>query len=88
LWSARDLLGYAIRAGEHAAGHVEDLVFDPDTWSVRSIVVELRNGRVRHVLLDPSAVDRIHWLGATVHTHLTKAEITASPDLILGPIAA
>jgi len=79
LWSARDLIGYGVRTGESTTGHVEDLAFDPEGgWAVRSIVVEL--GRARRVPIEPAAVERIHWLGATVHVRLTRGQLLAPPE--------
>lgn len=86
LWSARDLLGYSLRSGEIIAGHVEDIVVNPAEWKLRSLVTSLRGARPRKVLVEPAKVDRIHWLGATVHVHASLDELNAAPDLILGPV--
>jgi hypothetical protein len=69
------------------SGHVEDVVLDPIGWRIRSLVISTRGeDRNRRVLIDPSAIERIHWLGATVHVRLTADQIAAAPDLILGPV--
>jgi hypothetical protein len=86
LWSARDLIGYSVRSGDVIAGHIEDIVLDPAAWRIRSLVVSPRTGRARKVLLDPATIQKIEWLGATVHTSLTPEELAAAPDLILGPV--
>lgn len=86
LWSARDLIGYSLRSGEIIAGHVEDMVLDPAAWKIRSLVTSLRGERTRKILIEPAQVERIHWMGATVHVQATIAELDAAPDLILGPV--
>jgi hypothetical protein len=43
LRSTRDVIGYHIRARDETFGHLEDLLFDTETWDIRYLLVDTRN---------------------------------------------
>lgn len=43
LRSAREVIGYHIQARDETFGHLEDLLFDTETWAVRYLLVDTRN---------------------------------------------
>jgi hypothetical protein len=43
LRSAREVIGYHIRARNETFGHLEDLLFDTETWDIRYLLIDTRN---------------------------------------------
>jgi hypothetical protein len=71
--------GAKIRAIDGDAGHVEEIVFDDVTWTVRYLVINtgpwLMN---RPVMIPPAAIDR-QWTAGELPTHLTREQLRTSP---------
>jgi hypothetical protein len=81
LRSAREILGYRIRATDGPIGHVEDFVLATGARIVRHIVVDTVNWWPgKHVLLAPDQTTDIDWPGHTVHVDLAREEIKRSPS--------
>jgi hypothetical protein len=81
--------GYHIEATDGEIGHVEDMLLDPETWTIRYLVIDTRNWLPgRKVLIPPPWIERFDWDGASVHVDLTRDEIERSPEIDPeGPIA-
>ena len=80
LRSAREVSGYHIQATDGTIGHVEDLLFDEDTWQVRYIEVDTRNWWPgKHVLIAPQWIDAMDWANRTALVHVTCAMVKDSP---------
>jgi PRC-barrel domain protein len=43
LRSAREVIGYHISARDETFGHLEDLLFDTETWNIRYLLIDTRN---------------------------------------------
>ena len=43
LRSAREVIGYHISARDETFGHLEDLLFDAETWDIRYLLIDTRN---------------------------------------------
>jgi hypothetical protein len=71
--------GAKVRAVDGDAGHVDELVFDDDTWTVRYLVVDtgpwLMN---RPVLISPMAING-EWSLGEFPTKLTRQQLRTSP---------
>lgn len=82
LRSAADVKGYDIQAADGSIGHVQDYVFDDETWTVRYIVVDTVNWWPggRKVLVATAWIDGIDWAARRVTTSLTRDGIKASPE--------
>jgi len=81
LRSAREVVGYHIQAVDDEAGHVEDMVVDIGSWSVRYVVVDTRNWLPgRKVLVAPNWIDSVSWKDRKVRVDLTREEIKGSPE--------
>ena len=82
LRSVEDLEGYAIAASDGVVGHVEDLYFDDETWTVRYFVVEagswLSN---RKVLISPLAAGTPSSSQRVLPVSLTREKVKNSPDI-------
>jgi sporulation protein YlmC with PRC-barrel domain len=81
LHSSRDLMGYHLHARDGEIGHVDDLLIDPGTWEITSLLVDTSNwigGRA--VVITPSSIGRIDWAGRNVRVNLSRETIAGSPE--------
>jgi len=81
LRSMREVTGYHIHAQDGEIGHVEDVLVNDDTWSIRYLMIDTSNwigGRT--VLLAPEWASRIDWTSKQLHVDVTRAEVEASPE--------
>ena len=80
LRSSREITGYDIQAMNGAIGHVEDLVVDDETWTVRYIEVDTRNWLPgKNVLLQMMRIDHISWVDRSVAVMLSRQAIESAP---------
>ena len=80
LRSSREITGYDIQAMNGAIGHVEDLVVDDETWTVRYIEVDTRNWLPgKNVLLQMMRIDHISWVDRSVVVMLSRQAIESAP---------
>lgn len=83
LRSADNVEGHHIQGTDEEIGHVEDFVFDDETWALRYFVVDTRNWWPggRKVLVAVHWIDRIDWAESLVYVNLTRERIRNSPEL-------
>lgn len=83
LRSADNVEGHHIQGTDEEIGHVEDFVYDDETWALRYFVVDTRNWWPggRKVLVATHWIDRIDWAGSLVYINLTQDQIRNSPEL-------
>ena len=80
LRSSGEITGYNIQAINGPVGHVEDLVVDDDTWTVRYLEVDTRNWLPgKKVLLQTMRIDHIGWAESSVAVMLSKQAIESAP---------
>ena len=88
LRSVREVLGDRVRAAaaddaedeEVEVGHVDDLLAETGTWTIRYLVVDTRNWLPgRHVLVAPPWIRRVDWAGKRLVVQMTADEIRHSP---------
>ena len=80
LRSTGAVIGYDVFAADGAIGHVEDFLFDDCTWTIKSIVVDLKNWGVgQPVLLSPHIVTGIGWSDQQVRINATRDQVRCSP---------
>ena len=81
LHSAQDVKGYHIDATDGAIGHVEDLIVDDATWTIRYLVIDTRNWLPgRKVLIPPLWAESMSWTERTVSIDMTRDQIRQSPE--------
>lgn len=82
LRSSDDVEGYAISGSDGDIGHVEDILFDDETWGIRYLVVDTRNwwpgGRKTVISID--WIENISWMESAVQVNLTRDQIKGSPE--------
>ncbi len=81
LRSSAKVIGYDIQATDESIGHVQDFVFDDESWAIRYLVVDTRNWWPggKKVLIATHWIDGIDWATHTVKIALTREQIKASP---------
>jgi hypothetical protein len=81
LRSSREVIGYHIEARDGKIGHVEDLIVDDDTWTIRYLVVDTRNLLPgEKVLVAPTWIKGISWSDSKVSVDLTTGQVKDSPE--------
>jgi hypothetical protein len=80
LRSTEELRNYRVQARDDEVGHVEDFIFDDETWAIRYLVIDTRNwlpgGKV---LLAPGWFDSISWVQQEITTTLRSDAVKSSP---------
>jgi uncharacterized protein YrrD len=80
LRSTKVLNGLHIHCTDGMFGHVDDFVFDDETWTIRYLVVETRNWWPgKHVLVEPSSIRSIRWEDGEIYLSLTREEVHNRP---------
>jgi uncharacterized protein YrrD len=82
LRSAAHVTGHDIRASDGSIGHVQDFIFDDESWSMRYLVIDTVNWWPggRKVLVSIRWIDHIDWAERAVHTSLNREAIKRSPE--------
>lgn len=93
LRSAREVTGYDIQAVDGAVGHVEEILVEPDTWSIPHLAVDTKNWWPgRKVIVSVEHVEDISWERRRVDINLTRERVKGSDeyraDEPLAPMAA
>ena len=85
LLSSAELMGCDLEAPDGAIGHVEDLVFDDESWEIADMVVDTRNWLPggKRVLVPPTAVASIDAPAKKVRVRLTREEVRNSPEAVV-----
>ena len=80
LRSAREVIGYGIRALDGELGHVEDVLVDDEDWAIRYLVVDTRDWLPgRKVLVTPQWITAVSWEARAVAVDLTRDTIERGP---------
>lgn len=80
LRSTHEVAGYRVKATDGEIGHVEDFLFDDETWEIRYAIVDTKNWWPgKKVLLRPQWIDSVSWADREIHTSLGRAMIEKSP---------
>jgi hypothetical protein len=84
LRSADALSGYRIEAQDGEIGHVDDFLYDEETWRLRYLVIDTRTWLPgRRVLVSIEWTSNVSWEDRSVRVDLTKDAIRQSPELDL-----
>jgi sporulation protein YlmC with PRC-barrel domain len=78
--SVAEVTGCHIHASDGEIGHVENFIMDSDTWTIRYLIVATRNWWPgQHLLISPTGVEEINWMGRQVKLNVTRDQVKASP---------
>jgi hypothetical protein len=82
------ICGLHLHAVDGEIGHVDDFLFDEQTWAIRYLVVDTSNWMVgKAVLVSPSVVTSVDWPRGRIHVSLSRDAIKGSPSLETADIA-
>jgi hypothetical protein len=80
LRSAHEVRGYHVKVTDGEIGHVEDFLFDDETWEIRYVIVDTRNWWPgKKVLLRPQWIKNVNWATREFHTAMGREMIAKSP---------
>jgi len=80
LRSCQSIIGYHIHASDGDIGHLQEMLVDEKTWSIRYMVVDTSDYWVGHeVLVSPDWVKRIDWDESKVTLDLLQQSVKDSP---------
>ena len=81
LRDVKHVTGYHIQAADGSIGHVDDFLVDPESWTIRYLIVDSSNWiGGRHVLIAPSWVSAIRSKTSQVEVRMTRDAIARSPE--------
>jgi uncharacterized protein YrrD len=81
LHRTREVTGYYIQAEDGDIGHVEDFIFDDESWHIRYVEVDTANWLPgRKVIIAPQWIKAVDWFDSKVHVALTRAGVEKSPE--------
>lgn len=82
LRTSSELIRYDVEASDGMIGHVEDLLFDDQSWEIRSIVVDTGSLLEPHrVVIDPANVSELKSPEETLALTLSKREVETAPRI-------
>lgn len=80
LRSCKSLVGYHIHASDGDMGHLQEMLVDEKTWSIRYLVVDTSSYWIGHeVLVSPDWVKRIDWDESKITVDLLQQTVKDSP---------
>lgn len=86
LRTSSELIRYDVEAIDGMIGRAEDLLFDDQSWKVRSIVVDTSKSlQHRRVVIDPANVSELKFPEETIALTLSKREVETAPGIELSP---
>jgi sporulation protein YlmC with PRC-barrel domain len=81
LRSTRGVDGYHVMALDGEIGHVEDFLFDDDSWQIRYAIVDTRNWWPgKRVLIRPQWIKRVIWRNRKIYVNMSRKTIRNSPQ--------
>jgi len=81
LRSSREVDGYHVMALNGEIGHVEDFLFDDESWQIRYAIVDTRNWWPgKRVLIRPQWIKRVSWRNRKIYVNISREIIKKSPQ--------
>jgi hypothetical protein len=79
LRSSREVSRYCIVSANDILGDVEDFLFDDESWAVRYLIIDIRNGLLgRKVLLRSEYAREVDWTERVVRIRQSREDIVRS----------
>lgn len=80
LRSVRTMVRYHIHATDGEIGHVDGMIVDDESWTIRSLIVNTSDWWLGHqVLVAPRSISDVSWLNATVSLDLDRDAVQHAP---------
>ena len=85
LRSGATVMHYRLHASDGDLGHIQDFLFDEESWAIRFMIVNTRNGWLdHHVLVAPQWITGFNWGKRVATVDLTRDEVEQSPPYKIG----
>ena len=82
LRSAKEIMGYKLRALDGELGRSKDFLFDDEHWTIRYLVADTGEWlSKRQVLISPISIDGYDWDSKLLPVRLLKSQIENAPNL-------
>ncbi|MGC1784552.1 MAG: PRC-barrel domain-containing protein [Acidobacteriaceae bacterium] len=80
LRSTSEVTGYRIHATDGEIGHLEDFLFDDESWKIRYAIVDTKNWWPgKKILLRPQWIDRVSWTDHEIYVRMSREAIQKAP---------
>ena len=80
LRGTRELTDCHVHATDGKIGHVEDALFDDETWAIRYLVVNTRSWlKNRRVIVAPQWIRAVNWIEKEIFADLSRQAVRKSP---------
>jgi len=80
LRSCQAVKGYHVHAKDGEVGHIEGMIIDDRSWSIRYLVVNTSNWWIGHqVLVSPERIQYVSWVDSQVGMDLDRRSIQDAP---------
>jgi uncharacterized protein YrrD len=82
LRSTGEVSGYHLKASDESIGHVEDFLFDEETWGIRYLIINTRDWWPggKKVLVSTRWINSIEWTERRIVTSLTSEVVKSSAE--------
>lgn len=82
LRSVKEVTGYSIQCMEGSLGHIEDLIVDTESWSLRYLIIDTRNWLPgsKKVIIAFDWITHFTWEDQLAHVDLTQEQVKNAPD--------
>jgi hypothetical protein len=82
LRSANEILDYGIQETDGRKGHVQDYIWDTETWTLRYLVIDTRDWFPggKKVLVSPCQLIDLSWQGNTIKCNMDIAHLKNCPE--------
>lgn len=72
--------GYCLEATDGELGHVEGMIVDTETWTIRYLIVNTSNWWVgRLVLITPRWITEVSWFTSKFYVDMTRQQVKDAP---------
>ena len=83
LRSVKEVSGYHVQPENDSIGHVEDFLFDHESWAIRYVVVDTKNWWPgKHVIIPPDWITGIDWAERSVNVDVSRDLVQSAPEFL------
>ncbi len=81
LRSVDEVSGYHVEATDGSIGHIETLLIDDASWSIRAVVIDTKNWLPgKHVFIPPRWIESVNWDERKVYAGVARDTVRDSPE--------
>lgn len=81
LRSCKAVSGYHIEANDGGIGHIDDYLFDDESWAIRYLVIDTRNWLPgKRVVISSEWVERVSWNEHKAYVAMSRQSLRDAPE--------